>query len=95
MIASVVATIDDSNEPLQSILDRIARIPFVEIGTAGPNARRIPMTIDSTAPAALEETTRGIQGCRGVAFLDVVFVHFEDESANLSVPAKESQTAHE
>lgn len=100
MIASVVATIDDTDETRRDILDRIARIACVEVGLADTNALRIPITIDSTAPHALEEVTRRLQECRGVVFVDVVFVHFEDESLNIPVPlpsvlTSTSQTAHD
>jgi nitrate reductase NapAB chaperone NapD len=84
MIASVVATLEDVDVHLQTIIDTLTNVPCVELGEFGDNAHRIPITIDSPAPNALEETTRLIQECRGVAFVDVVFVHFEDSSENAS-----------
>ncbi len=82
MIASVVATIDKSGGMHQDIIDAIAGIPNVEVGAVDGNARRIPITIDSPGADTVEETTRRIQACPGVAFVDVVFVHFEDRCAN-------------
>ena len=82
MIAGVVATLEDLGGNLQDVIDEIARIPCVETGDVGTNPRRLPITIDSPNPNALEETTRRLQECRGVAFVDVVFVHFEDESGS-------------
>jgi nitrate reductase NapAB chaperone NapD len=80
MIASVVATLEHVGGNVQEIVDEFAEVPGVEIGDGGNDTRRVPITIDSPAPNALEELTRRLQECRGVAFVDVVFVHFEDES---------------
>ena len=80
MIASVVATLEEAGSDVQHILDEIVDVPGVEIGVASNDGRRVPITIDSLAADALEETTKRLQECRGVAFVDVVFVHFEDES---------------
>ncbi len=79
MIASVVATLAEVGDAFQAIVDEFADVPGVEIGDVGNDARRVPITIDSPAPNALEEVTRRLLECRGVAFVDVVFVHFEDE----------------
>lgn len=79
MIASVVATLEEVVGNFQCIVDEIVDVPGVEIGEASNDGRRVPITIDSRAPDALEETTNRLQECRGVAFVDVVFVHFEDE----------------
>jgi nitrate reductase NapAB chaperone NapD len=80
MIASVVATLEGSEDDLQRSIGEISKISCVEIGISGSNPRRVPITIDSSDPDALEETTRRLQACCGVAFVDVVFVHFEKES---------------
>ncbi|NQV23663.1 MAG: hypothetical protein HQ518_04770 [Rhodopirellula sp.] len=89
MIASVVATLGETSGNVQHIVDEFVDVPGVEIGDVDNAARRVPITIDSSAPNALEEITRRLQECRGVAFVDVVFVHFEDESE--SEPAANSQ----
>ena len=80
MIASVVATLDYDNGGLQSVIDEIANLPNVEVGEVGIDSLRIPIAIDSPDPNSLEDMTRRLQGYQGVAFVDVVFVHFEDES---------------
>ena len=82
MIASVVATLDGFDGYVQHIVDEFRNEPGIEIGVVGKGARRVPITIDSPVPDALEETTKRLQECRGVAFVDVVFVHFEDEPAS-------------
>lgn len=79
MIAGIVATLEVYDGQLPHIIAGIAKIPNVEIGDFASDAHRIPMTIDSSSPHALEETTRLLQECPGVAFVDVVFVHFEDK----------------
>ena len=80
MIASVVATLEDPEGDLQRVIAEISQIPYVETGDVGAYPHRLPITIDSPDPNSLEETTRRLQECRGVVFVDVVFVHFEDES---------------
>lgn len=87
MIASVVATLEGSEVDLQRIIGEISRIPTVEIGDSGANPRRLPITIDSRDPNALLETTRRLQETCGVSFVDVVFVHFEDEMEPSAVTA--------
>ena len=95
MIASVVATLEDSGGHRPDIVTCIKNLPGVETGDPGDDLRRIPITIDSSAPNALEDITRQIQQCPGVAFVDVVFVHFEEASVSPSAPAHESRTTHE
>lgn len=80
MIASVVVTLADLADDRQAAIDAIARIECVELGDVSRFAIRVPVLIDCPNPNALEETTRRLQECRGVAFVDVVFVHFENES---------------
>ena len=80
MIASVVATLEGSEIDLPGFIEEISKIPCVEVGHTGTNPRRVPITIDSSDPDSLEETTRRLQETRGVSFVDVVFVHFEEES---------------
>jgi nitrate reductase NapAB chaperone NapD len=80
MIASVVATLEASACPVTDIIDEISTLSGVEIGEFDSAARRIPITIDSPAANAIEDTTRRLQECHGVAFVDVVFVHLEDET---------------
>lgn len=84
MIASVVATLEDVGGSLQDILTEMASVPGAEVGDVLPSSRRVPVTIDSSAPDALEAATSQLQQCRGVAFVDVVFVHFEDESERVA-----------
>ncbi len=75
MIASLIVTLDAKT---QDTIDQISGLPGVEIGTVNQDAARLPITIDSADPNALEEITRSLQECPGVAFVDVVFVHFEE-----------------
>ncbi len=80
MIASLIATLDKGVADLPEIVSQISRIPGVELSDAKAFAHRLPVMIDSPDPDSLEEITRCLQQIPGVAFVDVVFVHFEDES---------------
>jgi nitrate reductase NapAB chaperone NapD len=80
MIASVVATLNVDNRGMQRVTDEISMLRNVEIGEIAINSLRIPIAIDSPDPESLEITTRQLQAISDVAFVDVVFVHFEEES---------------
>ena len=80
MIASLIATLDKDIANLSDTVSQISRIPGVELGDAKAFTHRLPVMIDSPDPDSLEEITRRLQQIPGVAFVDVVFVHFEDES---------------
>lgn len=85
MIASVVITLESRAETIQEVIDEISRIPCLRLGSTEAVAYRLPAMIDSPDPDAIEEITRNLQQCRGVAFVDVVFVHFENESHRTTV----------
>jgi nitrate reductase NapAB chaperone NapD len=85
MIASVVVTLDNHAETFQETIDEISRIPCLSLGLTEAVAHRLPVMIDSPDADALEEITHRLQQCRGVAFVDVVFVHFENESHRTTV----------
>jgi nitrate reductase NapAB chaperone NapD len=80
MIASLVATLDRHAADVAKTVSEISRIPGVELSDMTDLAHRLPVMIDSPDPDSLEDITRRLQQIPGVAFVDVVFVHFEDES---------------
>jgi nitrate reductase NapAB chaperone NapD len=80
MIASVVAILD-SEHAREEVLRAIANLPGVEIGNAAPVAHRIPITIELPDSAGLDAATQLLQQCPGVAFVDVVFVYLENDTA--------------
>lgn len=85
MIASLVATLDKDLADRPEIVSQISRIPGVELNDAKAFTHRLPVMIDSPDPDSLEEITRRLQQIPGVAFVDIVFVHFEDESDSVAV----------
>jgi hypothetical protein len=85
MIASVVVTLDNHAKTFHETVEEISRIPCLTLERTEAVAHRLPVMIDSPNPDALEEITRRLQQCRGVAFVDVVFVHFENESHRTTV----------
>ena len=80
MIASLVVTLDCAVAGFSGVANQIAQIPGVQLCEGESFSHRIPILIDSADPDSLEETTRRLQSIVGVAFVDVVFVHFEVES---------------
>ena len=83
MIAGLVATIEPAGMSLKDIIADISSLSLVEVGEVDNNATRIPMTVEASAPDALEEITQRIGDCCGVVFVDVVYVHFEDEADSM------------
>lgn len=86
MIASVVAILDHKH-PREESLRAIAKLPGVAIGEAMTVAHRIPITIELPDSCGLEDTTQRLQQCPGVAFVDVVFVYFENDDLDGAVSA--------
>lgn len=80
MIASLIVTLDEGTSDRSGVASDMSRVPGVEIQDSNALSHRLPVIIDSLDPEALEEITRRLQQIPGVAFVDVVFVHFEDES---------------
>ena len=92
MIASLVITLDRCHPDLHRTTAAIADLPDVEmVGLEGFH-HRIPVLIDSSCPDLLEEKTKQLQQIPGVAFVDVVFVHFEDESDGIPRAQSERPT---
>ncbi|MFT7632688.1 MAG: nitrate reductase NapAB chaperone NapD [Mariniblastus sp.] len=87
MIASVVATLDNASGSFQRVIKEIAKLPNVDVGEVATDSLRIPIAIDSPDPNSLENMTRQLQGFRGIEFIDVVFVHFDDELESDGMPS--------
>lgn len=77
MIASLVATLTHEANGSKSVIEELASHPEIETGEFDGTSRRIPLTIDSASPNGLETITRWLQDRPGIAFVDVIFVHFE------------------
>jgi hypothetical protein len=86
MIAGVVATLTDDAVRLKTTLDEFVSRPGLEVGTFQATDRRISLTIDSPKRSGVEDLTDWIRSRPGVAFVDVVCVHFEetDDAADLT-----------
>lgn len=80
MIASVVATLDQNATMRSQLLAEVAARPELDSGEIAPNATRIPITIDVQNRHKMEECTAWLRTQPGVVMVDVVFVHFEEDS---------------
>jgi hypothetical protein len=78
MIAGVVATLTDDAFRLKTTLDEFVSRPGIEVGKFHATDRRISLTIDSPGRSDMEDLTDWIRSRQGVAFVDVVCVHFEE-----------------
>ena len=77
MISSVIAKFEVGSE-LETTIHEIANHPHLDVGDV-IEQRLLPITIDAPGRLETESTTRWLQSREGVEFVDVVFVHFEDE----------------
>lgn len=78
MISSVIAKLTQVETTQATTRLEIAEHPHLEVGELIEN-RLLPITIDAPNRQEMESTTRWLQSRVGVEFVDVVFVHFEDE----------------
>ena len=80
MIASVVLTLDVSQRPAEETLAEIGKRQDIEVGDVVGESNRVPLTIESNSRQGMTEATAWLQELTGSMFVDVVFVHFEEES---------------
>lgn len=92
MIAGVVITLNGDASKRDATLNEIASRPELALGEFQPADQRIPLTIDAAQRSGVEELTDWIRSRAGVAFVDVVCVHFE-ESDDEALPAQAADSA--
>jgi len=78
MISSVIAKLNPEDPAKQQALDQIASHPALEVGEL-VDGRSLPITIESQGNDETEEITRWLMALESVEFVDVVYVHFEDD----------------
>lgn len=80
MIASVVATLDQDPAQRTQFLANVTNRAELEVGETNSDSSRIPMTIDVNNRHQMEDSTEWLRTQPGVLMVDVVFVHFEEET---------------
>lgn len=80
MIASVVATLEPDAALRSQLLQKLLARPELEVGDWSPANSRIPITIEAQNRHQMEDSTTWLRTQSGVLMVDVVFVHFEDET---------------
>ncbi len=76
MMASVVIHLVPDSDA-SAIIEQIQAGPGVEVGDFQPATHRLPAVIEARDSGQVEERTRWLQSLDEVAFVDVVFVHFD------------------
>ena len=79
MISSLVVTLENDNA--SHAIGELNNHPAIEMGNLFEN--RLPVTVASVDSQEMMFTTRWIEDLTGVFKVDVVFVHFEDDPADL------------
>lgn len=79
MISSVIAKFAQPGAHVGVAIQEIAAHPQLEVGDL-VDGTLLPVTIDAASQAETESTTQWLQSLDAVDFVDVVYVHFEDES---------------
>lgn len=83
MISSVIAKLDCGPVNAEQTLKAIASHPRLEMGEL-IDGRMLPVTIEAEGNQETEEITRWMLSLEKIAFVDVVFVHFEDNDTTTS-----------
>lgn len=78
MISGVVATLNCEAADCRPLVAQISQHSCLEVGELVDN-RKLPVTIESTGRKETEELTRWLMSIPGVAFVDVIYVHFDDD----------------
>ena len=79
MISSVIAKLAPPD--LEQTIQEIVAHPMFEAGEL-IDQRSLPITIEAADGCEMENATRWLQGLSGVEFVDVVFVHLEDNETH-------------
>jgi nitrate reductase NapAB chaperone NapD len=80
MIASVVATLEQDVALRLLLQAELAARPELEAGEWSLANNRLPITIEVQSRHQMEDSTTWLRNQPGVQMVDVVFVHFEDET---------------
>ena len=80
MISSVIARLGSNSTNVESLINEITSRGGLEVGEL-IDGRLLPITIDASNGQDMEATTRWLQELNGIDFVDVVFVHFEEEDS--------------
>lgn len=83
MISSVIAKLNCASEKCLQLIDELAAHPAIEVGDI-VGGHSLPATIDASGNRETEEITRWMLGLDGVAFVDVVCVHFEEDDEHIT-----------
>lgn len=83
MISSVIAKLNCDEQTRREVIQRISRHSSLEVGELIEETS-LPISIESSGNQETEELTRWIMSLEGVDFVDVVYVHFEDDDLNSS-----------
>lgn len=78
MISSVIAKFDCAPDECLQLVRQLSMHPAIEVGEL-VNHQQLPVTIDASGNRETEEITRWISKLEGVALVDVVYVHFEED----------------
>ncbi len=80
MISSVIAKLNCDDATCQHTMSQIESHAALDLGKL-VDGRSLPITIEAAGNQETEEITRWIMSLDGVDFVDVVFVHMEDDDS--------------
>ena len=79
MIASVVVTFDQDSPSFADDITKLSSDDSIQLGDL-IEGRKLPLTIDSADKRSTEQINEWISQLDAVVSVDVVFVHFGDET---------------
>lgn len=76
-ISGLVISIDCDKHDRQTVVKKIDDITYIKLGQS--SSHRIPAVLETPSPRQDRQTIQEINDIPGVTFIDVVFVHFDQE----------------
>lgn len=84
MISSVIAKLNCDTKECMQLTEKLSAHPALEVGEI-VGGHSLPITIDTSGNQETEAITRWMLQQDGISFVDVVFVHFEEEDERVVI----------
>lgn len=76
-ISGIVISIESDELNRQTVVQKIEDLPYIKLGQS--SSQRIPAVLETPSARQDRQAIQEINDIPGVTFVDVVFVHFDQE----------------
>lgn len=87
-ISGLVISIESDKFNRQTVVKKIDSLPYLKLGQS--SSQRIPAVLETPSPRQDRQAIQEINDIPGVTFVDVVFVHFDQEEGTQNEMADRS-----